>query len=325
MRNNIIKLSAIAASAAVLSLTGYSNASGKTAEPNIFNADVIAPVIKVAVTEFESICLPFITHETELTQDQDRAVFNSRMIENGYVFEGEKKSQSIFPLRQFQHTRTSCPLDLPEPVTEGKYTTFFGKAPVGASALRKDNMVIVGLGEVIRSTETIVSQTCEIFPVSLTPTRPTNFTQVSYKNTSGQTTSAYLTWQDIPDDYLKGLPHAHASRFGSFAPTIELRTIFPPANSCQINVNGDDVSADLVEAAIIQFDKDWNSKPVMTDAKTKDIAADHHLWTQCSTQDDEHYVYTVGVKDNSLSLKIEVLQEDTYSSALNCKAADSLK
>ena len=149
MRNNIIKLSAIAASAAVLSLTGHLNASGKTAEPNIFNADVIAPVIKVAVTEFESICLPFITHETELTQDQDRAVFNSRMIENGYVFEGEKKSRSIFPLDNFTHTRTSCPLDLPEPVTEGKHTTFFGKA-LGRSL---HSISVLGMGSHAKSNQ----------------------------------------------------------------------------------------------------------------------------------------------------------------------------
>lgn len=325
MRNDIIKLSAIAASAAVISLTGYSNASGKTAEPNIFNADVTAPMVKAAITEFESVCLPFITHETELTQDQNRAVFHSRMIESGYVFDSEMKSQTPFPLQQFQHTRTACPLDLPEPITKGKYTTFFGKEPIDASTLSKVDMVAIVPGTTIKSTATVVEQSCEILAVSITPVRYTNFIQEGYKKPNGPPTSAYLTWQDIPNDYLKKLPHAHASRFGGFAPTIKLRTIFPPANSCQINVSGDDVSADLVEDSIVQFDKDWSPKPVMIDAETKDIAADHHLWTQCSTQDDEHYVYTVGVKDNSLSLKIEVLQDDTYSSALKCKVADSLK
>ena len=40
-----------------------------SAGENAFNADMENPTISTVITEFEKVCFPFISHETELTPE----------------------------------------------------------------------------------------------------------------------------------------------------------------------------------------------------------------------------------------------------------------
>ena len=68
-------------------------ASEMPPKANIFNADMRNPIIAKAVKEFETVCLPFIAHQTELTWEQDQAVFENLMVEKGYKYQGVTDKQ----------------------------------------------------------------------------------------------------------------------------------------------------------------------------------------------------------------------------------------
>jgi len=321
-RNDICTASVTVLTILCLSSLSFASEPDKSAHivsDNIFNADLSHPVIAKAVTEFENVCLPFIVHETELTPEQDREVFKSSMVEAGYVFEGEKKWQQISPLEKFQHTSLSCPYVLPDPEKDGKYTIYRGLE--NSLSNSKQFTVYNGtISEPISSTGTYVGKTCEILPRSLTPVRYTNYTRQNFIKLDYFPVVTNLTWQDIPDDYLKVLSHAHASRFG-VPKTIKLKTTFLPASSCQINVAGVNLSLSTVTNAIISHDKDWSTLENIIEHSSRQLREDSQYWRQCSSQDDEHFIYTLALHNSSLSVKVESLQGDKFSADYKCQDA----
>jgi len=143
------------------------------------------------------------------------------------------------------------------PEKDGKYTIYRGLE--NSLSNSKQFTVYNGtISEPISSTGTYVGKTCEILPHLLTPVRYTNYTRQNFIKLDYFPVVTNLTWQDIPDDYLKVLSHAHASRFG-VPKTIKLKTTFLPASSCQINVAGVNLSLSTVTNAIISHDKDWSN------------------------------------------------------------------
>lgn len=305
-------LSVFIVGSACLNVTAFAVESGSKAKPNVFDAEFSHPAIEAAVNEFETTCLPFIAHETELLFEQDRAVFNSMMIEKGYVFETEKQSTQIVPLKQFAYAPTACPIKLPKPTQEGKHTIFHGESEE-IRAKRQQHF----FNELTSTSEN--KKSCEILMISKTPTRTTNFMEERYEKSYGYPVAAYLTWQEVPGDYLKTLPSAHAQKFG-VPSTIKLRTSFPSASACQINTSGSDLSRKTVKDSIIRHDDNWTPTAVNNAVAREDF----HLWTQCTTQDDQHYIYSVGLKETSLFVKVEALQNDEYSKVHNCKLSGSL-
>lgn len=289
---------------------------------NIFNADLNAPSIKLAVEEFEKICLPFIAHETVLTPEQDKAVFRSKMTELGYEFNGERQTRGIFPLRQFTHSPTSCPAPLTSPIADGKFTIFPGQDSAW-DALPKQ-FISDGKTRIVSSENTtLIGPRCEIFPVYMMPTRKTNYTHQYFEKTRDQAIVASLTWQNVPDDYLEDLPAAQAEKFGLAPSTIRLRTKFPPASRCEIHAAASDVSLQDVTDAIIMRDADWTKRTDVKDHKTGELLTEAHMWEQCTTQNDEHYIYSFGLRDKALSIKIETLQDDAFAAQHNCRKIEA--
>lgn len=293
-----------------------------TPSDNIFNADLTAPSIKLAVQEFEKVCLPFIAHETELTPEQDKAVFHSKMTELGYEFNAERQTRETFPLRQFTHSPTSCPAPLSTPIPDGKFTIFPGQDSAW-DALPKQ-FISDGKTRIVSSENTtLINAGCEIFPVSITPARKTNYTQQHFEKARGQAIIASLTWQDIPNNYLEGLPAAQARKFALTPSTIRLRTQFPPASRCEIHAVASDISLQDMTDAIIMRDADWTKRADVKDHKTGELLTKAHMWEQCTTQNDEHYVYFIGLRDKSLSIKIETLQDDAFAAQHNCRTIET--
>jgi len=298
-------------------------ANGEQAS-NIFKADLSNPDIAATVTEFESVCLPFITHATELSPEQDRAVFNSLMTEKGYDFDSVREWKKFEQLEDFNWVRSSCaPTQIHQPVQDGNYTIFpgrDGKMDEVQDYSRNQYVVSPGVAnQVVTSTVTTVGPICEVLAVSMGSSRRLNHVQNQYRKSDDYPLSAYLTWRDSSLDYIENLSFAHARRFGGLPITpIRLRTIFPPASTCQINSKTTELSADILKDMMISKDSDW-TKTDITDRKTKQVVKDTDVWQQCTTQDNEHYIYTVSLKDSSLSMKVEVLQEEKSAHLYNCK------
>ena len=279
--------------AALLAFTPHAHGSNEDTPTNVFNADLSHPTIANAINEFEKVCLPFIVHETKLTPEQDREVFKSRMLEIGYGFENEKAWEKTSTLKQFPPISSRCHSNLPEPTKDGKYTIFHGL-------------------------ETIAPRPCLLAYQTTTPVRLTKFTRQIFQNAKNDTVSAYLTWQDIPDGYPKSLQTVHAR---TYAPkTIRLKTTFLPASSCQIHTTSRELTPNTIVENLISQDADWEKIETIIEHETGLPREDSHYWRQCSTQDDEHYVYTIGLQRTSFSVKVKTLQGDDFTKEYNCQS-----
>lgn len=320
MQDNMATLSLVSALTFCLSLTGVTAASADTVdETNIFNADLSTPAIKSAVMGFESVCLPFIAHETELTQDQDRVVFQSRMIEAGYDFELEgKKTYRHIPLRQFDFGAGCTSKPFPEIVTEGNYTTFIGADPVNDEP--GPTWVVPHEPYTIDSSQITVLETCEM-PRRFTPTRKHAYIRDLYKKRTDPATYVSLRWQDISVS-IEAVRRQYA--MGHRSPTIKLRTKFPPAGGCEFTTVDTALDINLVETSIIQFDEDWTFNPVKINSQGKDTGVISKHWSQCSTQDGEHYLYSLSAGGQSVQLKVETLPDDAAAASHNCRPVDAL-
>ncbi len=311
----------------VLSAGGLMGASTlsppQTAAPdNIFNADLKTPPIKIAIEEFEKVCLPFITHETELTPEQDKAVFQSMMTEQGYVFDSEKTSKKISPLKQFPYSPTSCPAPLSTPITDGKYTIFPGQE--NASNAVSKPFVSNGKSKIVSPEPIMIGgESCETLAVTKMPIRTTHYTRQQFEKINDRAIIASLTWQDIPNDYIEGLSAAQARKFGGTPHTIRLRTSFPPASSCEIHAVAFGLSPQDVTDAVIRHDKDWTKQGDVKDHETGELLTEAHLWQQCTTQNDVHYVYSIGFRNKSVSIKVETLQDDVYAAQHKCRQIET--
>ena len=302
---------------------------------NAFNVDMDHASISTAITEFEKVCFPFISHETDLTAEQDREVFESRMVEAGYAFEDEKEWKQMVPLHKFSYAPAICSANEipspPPPKVEGKYTVFPGQNLRKSSSLQEFHKSSVaqkftvynGLGnsQKVESTTTIVGPMCEVLMVSRMPSRHTNYTRERYKKMSDRLVTASLIWQEIPD-FIDGIITAKRNAFSyNSYESFKVRTSFPPASSCGIHIHDENLTADMIESAVIAHDPDWEKQEV-TDLKTKEVLPDAHNWIQCTKQDEENYVYSVNLSQGTLSMKVKTLQDDEVAPIYNCKSSD---
>ena len=302
---------------------------------NAFNADMDHASISTVITEFEKVCFPFIAHETELTAEQDREVFQSHMVEAGYAYEDEKEWKQWTPLHKFSYAPANCPKNEipipPPPRGEGNYTVFpghnFYKSSVWQES-RKPSVsqkftVYNGLGnsQEVESTTTIVAPMCEVLTVSMMPSRYTNYARERYKKMSDRLVSASLIWQEIPD-FIDGIVTAKRNAFSyNSYESFKVRTSFPPASSCGIHIYDENLTADMIESAVIAHDPDWEKQEV-TDLKTKEVLPDAHNWVQCTKQDEENYVYSINLSQGTLSMNVKTLQDDQAAPGYNCKPSD---
>ena len=75
----------------------------------------------------------------------------------------------------------------------------------------------------------------------------------------------------------------------------------------------------MIETAIIAHDPDWEKQDVK-DAQTKEVLPDAYNWQQCTSQDEEHYVYSTSLIKGTLSMSVKTLQDDEEAPSYNCKA-----
>jgi len=263
------------------------------------------PTISAVISEFEDVCFPFISHETELTPEQDREVFQSRMIEAGYALGEEKKWKQHTQYGETPVSSMYCPsqptyVRRTEPRVEGKFTVFPAR------------------DKIIESQDPTDTLNCEILGIAFfKPLRTDNYTRQNYKKVLEKPIFATLLWQDmtgLPDLSIKQKLHKK-----HYSPTREykVRSSFLPASSCVIDTRDETLTAASLESAIISKDPDWIKRDVK-DNKTKAIIPEAHSWTQCSKQDEESYVYSVSLIRGSFSMTVKTLKDDENEPDYNC-------
>ena len=292
---------------------------------NAFNADMENPTISAAISEFEQVCFPFIAHETELTAEQDRAVFQSRMVEAGYEFGDEKTSKERTGITSY--SPRICKEGSFPPVMskiEGDYTVFPASKRVNSSGhiLMPKNYFTVHNGDKsqkIESRTMIVGPRCETLTTIRGVVRTSLYTQQRYESPM-KSISAYLTWQETsnPTNQIKtALKNSPAYSYDE----LKVRTSFPPASSCEIHAGVAGLSADIVENAIVQSDPDWKKRDVL-DSETKEPIPGAHSWSQCTKQDEENYAYKASLIDGSFSVFVKSLQDDEQASEYGCEVPE---
>ena len=262
---------------------------------NAFNADMQNPTISAAISEFEEVCFPFIAHETELTAEQDRAVFQSRMVEAGYEMDGEKEWEQHKSLG-LNYGRTYTEIYNSPPVTskaDGRFTVFSSPERIADRA----------------ETGKITGATGEIGGPVFLPRRITHYTEQRYQSKE-RSTSAYLVWKNVPD-YTEQVRYALKFRSELYLGDYKIRTSFPPASSCTVLMHDESLTADMVESKIINRDSDWRQRDIKNDP-------DAHFWTQCTNEGQENYIYEVSQTDATLFLSVKTLHEDEYAAAYGC-------
>lgn len=273
---------------------------------NVFNASLDHPTIARIITEFETVCLPFIAHETKLTAEQNRAVFQSRMVEAGYEFDEEKEWNETFPLNGFSYVRSQCGYpDFGPPRVEGKFTVF-----PHANFDNASNLKAVGETD---------NQTCEIIGGVITPRLMTRYTARHYRSRHESPVSAKLVWQDIPEFFDQIVTARKNMDWGHYQ-SKRIRTTFPPASACTVHLQDKTLTLDRLQNQMIAQDTDWRRTDVKT-PETKEIIPNAYSWTQCTTQDEEHYVYSVSLNQGSLSMRVKTLQDDKQAPSYNCRTA----
>ena len=274
-----------------------------SAGENAFNANLENPSVSTLITEFEKVCFPFISHETELTAEQDREVFQSRMIEAGYEFVETDVPESFGPWISLDPSFPRYPnlckgLEYVPPFDDGKFTVF---------------------PEVKYKSEAYKTCTGEIGGPAYSPKfiRAKIIRQI-YDKKSERPITTSLLWQDFPD-FKEGIVKRVVSL--GYHKGFKIRTVYPPASSCGVNIHDETLTADIIESAIIAHDPDWEKQDVK-DAQTKEVLPDAYNWQQCTSQDEEHYVYSASLIRGTLSMKVKTLQDDEEAPVYNCKALD---
>lgn len=295
---------------------------------NAFNASLEHPTISSLITEFENVCFPFISHETELSAEQDRAVFQSRMVEAGYELGEEKDWNSYIPLEELSYSRSICAEGSFPPVAsrvDGKYTIFpassrvdFSGRILASRAVEKEFKVCPdGTYEVVKSSGRMGPR-CELMGLS-TPTITTYYVQDNYKKNAVKSISAYLTMQEVADP-TESIKTSLLNTTGYSYEEVKVRTSFPPASACEIYIEDKSLTADVIESAIIDHDLDW-IKGAMKDIETQEVISGAHHWRQCNSQDDEDYLYSVSLNKGLLSMKVKTLKDERVIPDYNCKSA----
>ena len=255
----------------VISMAVLASFSASAGE-NAFKADLDNSTISTVISEFENVCFPFISHETELSAEQDRAVFQSRMVEAGYELGEEKNWKG--PWEGFNYSPTIC-----DDKADGKG-----------------------------------GRSCEMLLVVQILSARRTYLRQQFNNTQERSLSANLEWTNEPlfsKSNLVGEVNTPAIR--------PVKTYRQSPNSCGIHLYDKNLTADLIQSAIIDRDLDWE-KGETTNPETQEIISDAHHWKQCATLDRKHYLYSASLIEGALSMKVETLQ-DEESPSYNCKSA----
>ena len=151
-----------------------SSAANDTA-PNIFHADLSNADLSLAVRAFEQVCMPFILHKTELTQDNDIAHHTELLKVQGYEFQRHETRSERFLLEPLREEWKP----VSQAINPGQFTLFNGGKEV-----------------VVPSTKTIVRPVGEISgPVIIPPIYKTITNQVYlYKSDSDKRLTVALHW-----------------------------------------------------------------------------------------------------------------------------------
>ena len=278
-----------------------------SAGENAFNADMENPTISTVITEFEKVCFPFISHETELTPEQDGEVFQSRMVEAGYAFDSEKKWTEQTRIANFSYSWPTCEGSLSKPA-----------AYFQSHSSKKFTVFNVDPKQIIKKPKSGAEETCEAIPHAITPVRTTIYTQKLFTNLSSGPTTALLVWQDI-SDFSRKITIGQRSKSTNLYENFKVGDFIPPASSCMISVNDERVTADIIENSIIKYDADWSPK-VLYFAQAIEIPTSQ-TWFQCTHQDQENYLYSVNLTNGTFSIKVKVLQDGDDAHVYGCNAA----
>lgn len=223
---NLTSLVSVIAGSVLLAASAHAddNAQANRSETNVFNADMSNPDLAAVITSFQEVCLPFITHKTELPQSLDIKHYDEQLKKRGYEHLSRSTTRNRYlvapapepwkpasrPTNNLQGARVNN--------TRGKFTIFNGVS-----------------NQVVEATETTTIPTGEIFgPVVIpakykTVVRPIE--HYSSKEDKRQTVS--LGWN-------YGAPSS-------------------PAKSCKIKLERTSISEEIFEADFIEKDDDWRA------------------------------------------------------------------
>ncbi len=83
-------------------LTAVSAFAAEPDQPNIFNADMSHPDLAATVTAFENICLPFITHRTDLPQSLNQQHHVKLLSQKGFQFQSRMRKEDQYLMKEAQ-------------------------------------------------------------------------------------------------------------------------------------------------------------------------------------------------------------------------------
>ena len=68
--------------------------------PNVFNADMSHPDLAAIITAFETVCLPFITHTTDLPQSLDQQHHVKLLSQQGFQFHDRARKEDRYLIKE---------------------------------------------------------------------------------------------------------------------------------------------------------------------------------------------------------------------------------
>ena len=92
-----------------------------TNEPNVFNADTSHPDLAAAISAFEQVCMPFVLHETELTQKQNGQHHAKLMESRGFAFQSSEIRSRRVRIKPYGERKPTT-----RSVKSGTFTVFNG-------------------------------------------------------------------------------------------------------------------------------------------------------------------------------------------------------
>ena len=246
----------------IIPLLLTTSAYAADAEPNIFNADLSYPDLEQVVTSFEQVCMPFVLHKTELTRELDKAHYKTRLESEGFVFRSHEeipRRYLIEPARQEWKPPTQA-LNAGRAggvniSTSGQFTVFNGLS-----------------NQVVKSTETRISQTGEIDMRALVPAKYKSMITESetFNYSRDNRMTAHLGWNYPSQNH--------------------------PGKSCEIKLEQSAISKVEFTESFIEKDADWREE--------KDG------WSQCVKEGTDSFRFTV--KHDLGSLSLHLVRNDFY-------------
>ena len=243
-----------------LALTPFS-----LAQDNVFKANLSHPEIATTIEAFENICLPFIIHTSDLTQAQDSQHHRILLKKEGFTLKDTKRDR----YRIFDGTEGQFKPKVYDVRGVGQLGSRINKNTLGQFTVFK------GVSdEVIKSTQTIVAQTGEMFlPGGADiPRYKTGLTELYISGSEGRLLGT-LSWN----------PYESQKQ---------------PAKSCNIQFIKPSFSTSDVKDTLIEKDKEWFKKGLTS------------TWTQCVSQEEGRFLFTIDHRPEMFTINVE--RVDTY-------------